>query len=59
LLYTDRGKLFVLDRASKRSVEILSVAPDDFDSVDISSDNRTIYFTRSVRRGDIWSMTQK
>jgi Tol biopolymer transport system component len=59
LLYTDRGKLFVIDRASKRSVEILSVAPDDFESVELSSDNRTIYFTRAVRQGDIWSMTLK
>jgi len=65
LLYTAHRKLFVLDSASKVSRELLSVAPDDFDtktggsSVALSRDNRTIYFTRATQQGDIWVMTLK
>ena len=59
LLYTLHGKLFVLDSVSKIAHELLSIAPDDFDSVALSPDNRTIYFTRAVQSGDIWLMTRK
>jgi hypothetical protein len=59
LFYTLRGKLFVLDSVSKGVREVLSVAPDDFDSVALSRDNRTIYFTRARHQGDISLMTLK
>ena len=59
LLFTYRGGLFVLDTVSKKSRELLSVAPDDFDSVALSADSRTIYFTRAVQQGDIWLMPLK
>jgi Tol biopolymer transport system component len=59
LLYTDGGRLLVLDSVSKTSRELLSAAPDDFDSVALSRDNRTIYFTRATKQGDIWVMTLK
>jgi Tol biopolymer transport system component len=59
LLYTYHRKLFVLDSVSKKSRELLSVAPDDFDSVALSPDNRTIYYTRATQQGDIWLMTLK
>jgi serine/threonine protein kinase len=59
LLYTLHGKLFVLDSVSKKSRELLSVAPDRFDSVALSPDNRTIYITRATQQGDIWLMTLK
>jgi len=59
LLYTYHRKLFVLDSVSKKSRELLSVAPDDFNSVALSPDNRTIYFTRATQQGDIWLMTLK
>jgi len=55
----------VLDGVSKKSRELLSVAPDDFDtqsggsSVALSPDNRAIYFTRASKQGDIWLMTLK
>jgi hypothetical protein len=38
LLFTNLGKLFVLDSVSKKARELLSVAPDDFDSVALSPD---------------------
>ena len=59
LLYTYHRKLFVLDSVSKKSRELLSVAADDFNSVALSPDNRTIYFTRATQQGDIWLMTLK
>jgi hypothetical protein len=49
----------VLDSLSKSSRELLSVAPDDFDSVAVTRDNRAIYFTRAVQQGNIWLMTLK
>jgi Tol biopolymer transport system component len=58
-LFTQRDKLFIVDAVSKATRELLSVAPDDFDSVDLSRDNRTLYFTREIQRGDIWLMTFK
>jgi Tol biopolymer transport system component len=59
LLYTERGRLLVLDSVSKGSRELLSVTPDVFDSVALSPDRRTIYFTRATQQGDIWLMTLK
>jgi eukaryotic-like serine/threonine-protein kinase len=59
LLYTHHGELFLLDSVSKSSQALLSVAPDDFDGVALSSDNRTIYYSRATRQGDIWLMTRK
>jgi WD40 repeat protein len=59
VLYSHRGRLFVVDIISKKSREIMSVAPDDFDSVALSADNRTMYYTRQTQQGDIWLMTFK
>jgi eukaryotic-like serine/threonine-protein kinase len=58
-LVTDRGKLFLVDTVSKDKRELLTIAPDEFESVALSADNRTIYFTREIRQGDIWLMTTK
>ena len=58
-LFTQGGRLFIVDAVSKATQELLSVAPDDFDSVALSPDNRTLYFTREIQRGDIWLMTFK
>jgi eukaryotic-like serine/threonine-protein kinase len=61
VLITDRDqrKLLVLDSVSKANREILSIAPDNFESVALSADNRTIYFTRETHQGDIWLMSLK
>jgi eukaryotic-like serine/threonine-protein kinase len=58
-LFTHGGRLFIVDTISKATQELLSVAPADFDSVALSRDNRTLYFTREIQRGDIWLMTFK
>jgi hypothetical protein len=54
-----QDSMFVFDSVTKKSHEILSVAPDDFESVAISANNRSIYFTRATRQGNIWSMALK
>ena len=59
VLVTDQRRLLVHDIAAKTTRELLSIAPDDFDSVAISADNRTIYFTRATLLGDIWLTTFK
>jgi eukaryotic-like serine/threonine-protein kinase len=59
VLFSHQGRLFVVDTISKKSREILSVAPDGFGSVTTSADNRTLYFTRETQQGDIWLMTFK
>jgi WD40 repeat protein len=55
----DRAKLFVVDSVSKAKREILSIAPDIFETVALSEDNRTIYFTRETHQADIWLMSLK
>ena len=52
-LFTHRGRLFIVDTVSKATRELLSVAPDDFDSVALSRDNRTLYFTRETQRENL------
>jgi hypothetical protein len=59
VLLIDRHKLLLLDMVSKVTRELLSVAPDNFDSVALSRDNRTLYFTRETQQGDVWLMTFK
>jgi eukaryotic-like serine/threonine-protein kinase len=59
VLVTDRGRLFLVDVNSKASRQVMSVAPDEFNSVTVSRDNRTLYFTRETQQGDIWLMTMK
>ena len=58
-LVHNQGRLYVLDTASTTIRELFSVAPDEFDNVTISSDNRTIYFTRASEQGDLWLATIK
>ena len=57
VLLTDRHRLLLFDTASKVTRELLSIAPDNFDSVALSVDNRMIYFTRATQHGDIWLTT--
>ena len=59
VLLTDGHRLLLFDTASKVTRELLSIAPDDFDSVALSVDNRMIYFTRATQQGDIWLTTFK
>jgi hypothetical protein len=59
VLSSDGGRLFVTDTVSNVTNEIMSILPDTFNGVGVSSDNRTIYFTRVNEQGDIWLATFK
>jgi Tol biopolymer transport system component len=54
-----RGKLYLIDTWSKKSREILSVAPHSLAGTTLSRDNRRIYFSVRVSEADIWLATLK
>jgi Tol biopolymer transport system component len=57
LLFQDQGKLYLIDSQSKRTREILSVAPQEIDPPALSRDDRLIYFSIVVTEADIWLAT--
>jgi Tol biopolymer transport system component len=57
VLYINQGKLYLMDTQSKKSHEVLSVAPYAADRHCLSKDDRTIYFTLTATEADIWLMT--
>ncbi|MCZ6670886.1 MAG: protein kinase, partial [Acidobacteria bacterium] len=54
VLYSDGGKLFLLDTRSRESRKILSLDPDSLDLSGLSSDYRTLFFSRVSLEADIW-----
>ncbi len=59
LLFYNLGKLYLIDRQSKKISEILSAAPYEIDRFDLSRDNRTICYSLTTKESDIWMMTLK
>lgn len=61
LLYRHDGKLFLADSASKKTREMLSVAPHEIPirGFALSRDNRTIYFTLVTTEADIWLLAKE
>jgi Tol biopolymer transport system component len=57
LLFGDGEKILLLDAEIGRSHEILSLEPDRIVGVDLSRDERTIYFVRERSEADIWMVT--
>jgi Tol biopolymer transport system component len=59
LLSSFESSLFLIDSESKRHHELLSIAPATINkySVRLSSDNRTVYFSRIDEESDIWMLT--
>jgi eukaryotic-like serine/threonine-protein kinase len=57
ILFSYQGKLFLVDRASRNSREILELPQRNLGSVGLSADNRTIYLTSMAAEADIWMMT--
>jgi len=53
------GKLNVVDTVSGKSVEILSVGPDNVSEVAVSRDGRRLWFGRGSTQGDSWMATLK
>ncbi len=58
LLFWDRGKILLLDGKTGGFHEVLSLEPDAVDEVlDLSRDDRTVYFSRIRSEADIWMVT--
>jgi len=58
LLFQDQSKLYLIDSQSKKSHEVLSVAPHEFgNGVTLPQDGRMIYFSLLTTEADIWLMT--
>ena len=57
LLFEEESKLYLIDSQSKKTREILSVAPNTTSGVTISRDDRVMYFSVVVREADIWLAT--
>jgi len=54
LLFARGGKLMHFDLATKAERELLSVFPNDIWNLHVTRDGRRVYFTSTVREGDIW-----
>ncbi len=54
LLFFAKDKLFLLDSRTKKAQEIFSIAPNHFQSIGLSRDNRTIYYSMKTTEADIW-----
>lgn len=58
LLIRSAGKIFLLDGETGSFHEVLSLEPDAVEEMlDLSSDDRTIYFSRMRSEADIWMLT--
>jgi eukaryotic-like serine/threonine-protein kinase len=57
LIYVDKGKLFLLDSASKQSRELLALPHGDIATPALASDNQRIYFVRQNIEADVWLAT--
>jgi len=57
LLFHDQGKLYLIDNQTRKTREILSVAPHAIREVTLSRDDRLVYFSVAVTEADIWLAT--
>lgn len=57
LLFRDGGTIYFLDIETGEAHEVLSVGPDEFESLSLSPDDRWIYFSRITKEADIWMLT--
>jgi Tol biopolymer transport system component len=53
-LFARGGRLMHYDLATKGERELLSVFPNDIWNLHVTRDGRRVYFTSTVREGDIW-----
>jgi len=54
LLFFAQDKLYLLDSRTRKAQELLSVAPNRFQSLGISRDNRVVYYSLKTTEADIW-----
>lgn len=53
-IFYHNDKLYLLDTETKRRKELLSVAPNRIQSIALSKDNRSIYYSVQKSESDIW-----
>ena len=53
-IFFHNDKIYLLDTQTKRRKELLSVAPNRIQSISISKDNRSIYYSVQKSESDIW-----
>ncbi|HRH43891.1 MAG TPA: protein kinase [Pyrinomonadaceae bacterium] len=53
-IFYHNDKIYLLDTETKRRKELLSVAPNRIQSISLSKDNRTIYYSVQKNESDIW-----
>ncbi len=56
LIYSNESRVYILDRKTRESREIFHTDREWVDVTDISSDNRTLYWTRYTNDGDVWML---
>jgi Tol biopolymer transport system component len=54
LLFFAQDKLYLLDSRTRKTQELMNVAPNQFQSLGISRDNRVVYFSLKTTEADIW-----
>ncbi|MBK9316872.1 MAG: hypothetical protein IPM55_21895 [Acidobacteria bacterium] len=54
LLFFAQDKLYLLDSRTRKTLEILSVAPNRFQSLGVSHNSRVVYFSLQTTEADIW-----
>lgn len=59
LLFSHDGTLFLLDTASGKSREVLSLQQPSLGIVGLSRDEKTLFFTLKPAEADVWLMTIK
>jgi eukaryotic-like serine/threonine-protein kinase len=57
LVFSSAGKLFLIDRASKKVRELLSVTGETLSAPSVTRDDQWIYFQRGTSESDIWMAT--
>ena len=54
LIFCNEDKVFLLDTNNGKLKELLSVKPSIIDSISLSKDNRSIYYSVRKKESDIW-----
>jgi dipeptidyl aminopeptidase/acylaminoacyl peptidase len=59
LLFSDHGKLFLLDSTTRKHREVLALPQRALGSVGLSRDDRHLYYTVMASEADVWLMSLK
>ena len=59
LLFSNHGKLYLIDSVTRKYHEVLSLPQQTLGSVGLSPDERTIYYTMKAAEADVWLITLK